>query len=154
MTIAANIADRERDKFVDTGSVPAVRTTAVDAAGVSGNTEGTLLASAARTTTISSADQTNHSARGVHVTLTTTVIGTGSITLTIQEKDPVSGTYSTILAGAAVVTDTTNVYKVYPGLPATANVSANDVLPLTWRATVSANNANAATYSVSYALIG
>ncbi len=107
-----------------------------------------LVPSAAYTTTQTSADQTNQRCRGVVVVLDMTAVGTGSVTLTIQGKDPVSGKYYTLLAGAAVTTNSTNVYRVYPGLAAAANATANDVLPKTWRVVVTANNANSATYSV------
>src|SRR5487761_2323202 len=107
-----------------------------------------LVASAARTTTQTSADQTNTNGRGVLVVLDVTVIGTGNITLEIDGKDPVSGKYYTILTGAAVSSNSTTVYRVYPGLTAAANATASDVLPRTWRVKVTANNANAVTYSV------
>ena len=116
-------------------------------------TQGSLTVAAGSTTTVTGSDMVNHSARGVKVVVVTTVIGTGSITLTIQGKDPASGTYYTLLAGAAIVTNTTNVYSVYPGAAATANVSANDALPGTWRLLVTANNANAATYSVGFSTL-
>jgi hypothetical protein len=110
----------------------------------------TLLASAAQTTTQTLADQTNATGRGVQVILDATVNagGAGSITLEIDGKDPASGKYYSLLTGAAVVTVTTNVYRVYPGLTAAANATANDVLPRTWRVKVTANNANPVTYSV------
>jgi hypothetical protein len=68
--------------------------------------------------------------------------------LTIQGKDRASGTYYTILAGAAVTTNSFNTYSVFPGAAATANVSANDFLPEVWRIITTANNANAATYGI------
>ncbi|MDE1904966.1 MAG: hypothetical protein KGH75_00765 [Rhodospirillales bacterium] len=108
----------------------------------------TLVASAAYTTTQTSADQTNTNGRGVIVVLDMTAVGTGSVTLEIDGKDPVSGKYYTILTGAAVTSNSTNIYRVYPGLTAAANATASDVLPRTWRAKVTANNANSATYSV------
>ena len=107
-----------------------------------------ILASAARTTTQDGVDLLTGSFVGVKVVLDMTVPGTGSVTLTIQGKDPTSGEYYTILAGAAVTTDSTNVYTVFPGAPASANVSANDHLPAVIRIRVVANNANSATYSV------
>lgn len=113
----------------------------------------TFLASAARTTTQTGADQTNRGHRGIKVVVDTTVFGTGSVTVTIQGKDETSGKYYTLLASAAIVSVTTTAYTVYPGLPATANVSANDVLPSTWRLLVTANNANTQTYSVGYSLL-
>jgi hypothetical protein len=108
----------------------------------------TILASAARTTTQTSADFINFDGRGIKVVLDMTLVGTGSVTLTIQGKDVVSGKYYTLLAGAAVITNSTNVYTVFPSATAAANVTANDMLPHTWRVTVTANNANTATYSV------
>lgn len=112
-----------------------------------------FLASGSRTTTQTQGDQSNDHYRGIHVVLDTTVIGTGSVTLSIQGKDPASGKYYTLLSGAAVITNVTNVYKIYPGGVVAANVSANDNLPATWRIVVTANNANAATYSVGYTLL-
>jgi hypothetical protein len=112
-----------------------------------------LLAGVGRTTSQNTADLLNSSFRGVKVWVVTSAIGTGSITVTIQGKDPGSGTYTTLLAGVAIITNTTNVYTVYPGLPATANVSANDILPRVWRISVVANNANPATYSIGASLI-
>lgn len=113
-----------------------------------------LLASAARTTTQTVADQTNYNHRGIIVTLdVTNVAASPSITLEIDMKDPVSGKYIALLTGAAVTTAVTNVYTVYPGAPATSNVSANSPLPRTWRVKVTANNANSCTYSVGASLI-
>jgi hypothetical protein len=91
--------------------------------------------------------------RGVKAVLTMTNVGTGSVTLSIQGKDKASGTYDTILRGAAVTTNVERTYTVYPQAPATANVSANDCLPATWRLLVTANNANPATYSVGFSTL-
>src|SRR5213594_974505 len=105
---------------------------------------------AGATTTQTSEDFVNNGgasgvpAAGVKVVVDTTAIGTGSITLSIQGKDKASGKYYTLLAGAAIITNTTNVYTVFPGATVTANVSANDTLPEIWRLVVTANNANPA----------
>lgn len=112
-----------------------------------------LVTATGATTTQTGADQTNYNGRGVKVVLDMTVVGTGSVTLTIQGKDVASGKYYTLLAGAAVTTISTNVYEIGPGLPATANVSANAQLPRTWRVLVTANNANATTYTVGASVI-
>ncbi len=117
------------------------------------NADLTLITAAAVTATQTSPDQTNGFGRGLIVVLDMTAVGTGSVTITIQGKDPASGKYYTLLAGAAVVTNSTNVYTVYPGAPATANVSANSPLPRTWRVVVTANNANATTYTVGASVI-
>jgi hypothetical protein len=117
------------------------------------NEDVTFLTSASRTTTQTQADQVNYNWRGIKVVLDMTVVGTGSVTLTIQGKDAISGKYFTLLAGAAVVGNSTNIYTVFPGAPVTTNVSANDFVPRTFRLLVTANNANAATYSVGYSLV-
>lgn len=115
--------------------------------------DGVYLASAARTTTQTQADQVNPGARGIAVTLDMTVVGTGSVTLEIDGKDPASGKYVALLSGAAVVSNVTNTYTIFPGATVTANVSANAELWHTWRIKVTANNANPATYSVGYTLL-
>jgi hypothetical protein len=115
--------------------------------------QGALTVPAGSTATVTGTDMANPAARGVKVVVVTTAIGTGSITVTIQGKDPGSGTYYTLLAGVAITTNTTNIYTVYPGLTAAANVTATDVLPQTWRLLVTANNANAATYSVGFSTL-
>jgi hypothetical protein len=113
----------------------------------------TLINAVAATTSQTSSDQTNSYGRGVIVYLNMVTVGTGSVTLTIQGKDPVSGTYYTLLAGVAVTTNSFNVYTVYPGNTVTANVSASTALPKTWRVSVVANNANPVTYTVSESVI-
>lgn len=100
------------------------------------------------TTTQVSGGQTNFNGRGCIVILTTSAIGTGSITLSIQGVEPVSNYTWTILQGAAVTTNTTNIYRIYPGLTAVANATASDILPRSWQITVTANNANASSYAV------
>lgn len=80
-------------------------------------------------------DQTNLGRRGVKVVVDITAItGTGpTLTVKIRGKDAVSGKYYDILASAAFSATGTNVLTVYPGIAATANAAASDVLPATWR---------------------
>lgn len=117
------------------------------------NTEAVLLASLARSTTQTSDDLNNPSCSGIRVILKVTSAGTGSITLTINGRDPASGAYHLLLSGAAVTTNSTNTYTVFPGATASANVAANDCLPETFQIVVTANNANSITYSVGYQLL-
>ena len=117
------------------------------------NDEVVLLASASRTTTQTSPDQVHNAGIGtLAVILDMTTVGTGSVTLTINAKDPASGKYFLLLSGAAVTTNSTNVYRVNPFIPASANVTAQVAVPKTFQIVVTANNANAATYSVGYIL--
>ena len=113
------------------------------------NVPGALLAGAARTVTTVSPDQTNFNARTLKVVLDVSAIGTGSITVTVQGKDNLSGNYYPLLTGAAVVANGTTAYDVGPGIPNVAAVSAGVVVPRYYRVQVVANNANPVTYSVS-----
>lgn len=117
------------------------------------NLEATLLPSAARTTTQTSADIPTFQASNIQVVLdVTNVAASPSVTVTINGKDSASGKYFLLLSGAAVVTAVTNRYKVGPFIGAAANVAAQDYLPRVIQIVVTANNANAATYSVGYVL--
>ncbi len=117
------------------------------------NVDVTLLASASRTTTQNSGNITVFNERGVNVYLNMTVVGTGNVTVNILGVDPVSGGTYTILQGSAITTNSFNVYRVYPALTAVANSVANDHLPRVIQINITANNANAATYSVGYTLL-
>lgn len=116
--------------------------------------QGTALASASRTTTQTLPDIYSYGASFLNVVLDMTVVGTGSVTLSINGKDPASGKYYLILAGAAVATNSTNRYKVGPNVTASANAIAQDYLPAVFQLIVTANNANPATYSLGYATTG
>lgn len=118
------------------------------------NIHSTALNVVGSTTTQTSPDYTNEYGCGAEVYLNVTSAGTGSITLTIQGKDPTSGTYYTVLSGAAIVANSFNKYQVFPGAATTANVSVNDLMPFKWRIIVTANNANPVTYSVGVTLFG
>lgn len=114
-----------------------------------GNYEETVLASAARTASINSADLVNYNARGIIVVIDATAItATPSIVATIKGKDTLSGKYNTILASAAITAVSTTVLKVGPALTAAANLVANDLLPRIWRVEIAAGDADSITYSI------
>ena len=121
-----------------------------------GNIEGTLLASAARTVTTYSANQTNYNARGVIVVLNVTAAsGTGGLQVILQAIDPVSGGAVSLNATpTAVIAIDRLAYIFYPG--ATGGVAAQITgipLPRTWRVGVVHGDASSYTYSLSYSLI-
>lgn len=89
--------------------------------------------SAQGTGTVNSADQINTNGRGLILVVNITAITAGSLTVTIQGKDVVSGVYYTLLASAALASTGTTVMTIYPGETASANVAANSPLPRTWR---------------------
>ena len=116
-----------------------------------GNHSGTLLASAARTATVNSANITNYNHRGVHIIINVTAItATPSVVPTIQGYDPLSTTYYTLLTGVAITATGYTILKIYPGIGAVANAAANDILPNTWRISMAHADADSITYSVGY----
>lgn len=113
------------------------------------NHEVTAFTSAARTaaTTI---DITNYNARFATFTIDITAVsGSPSLTFSIKYKDSLSGKYVTILASASLTGTGTTTLTIGPGLPATANVSANTVLPRVIQVAVAVGTADSVTYSVS-----
>lgn len=116
------------------------------------NEDVALLPSISRTTTQTSGDLTNITGNTLTVVLDVTSAGTGSVTVTINGKDSASGKYYLLLSGAAVTTNSTNRYRVGPALAASANAVAQDYLPRTFQIVVTANNANAMTYTLGYSL--
>lgn len=116
-----------------------------------GNVAGTLLASASRSATTSSADQLLYSGRGVRVTVNVTVVpGVDTITPAIEVKDPISGTYTAVLTGAPLIATGLVTLRVGQGITAAANLAAADLLARTWRVTVTHSAGTAFTYSVGY----
>lgn len=118
------------------------------------NIHSSALNVAGSTVTQTTQDFTNEYGAGAEVYLNVSNAGTGSITLTIQGKDPTSGVYYTVLSGAAVTTNSFNKYQVFPGAATTANVSVNDLMPFKWRVVVTSNNSNPMTYSVGVTVFG
>ena len=115
-----------------------------------GNVASTLLASAARTATVSSADQTFYNQRGVRVSIDVSLAAAGvSIVPAIQVKDPVSGVYTAVLTGAAIVAAGHVEMVVYPGITAAASLAAAMAMARTWRVTMTHATADSATYSVA-----
>ena len=128
-----------------------------------GNVEGTLLASAARTATLNSGNQTNHNSQGVIVILNVTAAsGSGGLTVTIWGIDPVTGSsYQVTDAPTAILATGRYAYELCPGSSAAAVTgSAARVrqrtsarLPRTWYAEVAHGDATSYTYSLGYALL-
>lgn len=124
-----------------------------------GNTEGTLLASAARTATTVSAVQTNHNARGVFVGVDVTAVGTGTLTLQLRAIDIVSGLNYNVASMTSLTTSGRYGLLVYPGvavaaLGGTTSVQAiSAAIPRTWVVVVTHSDGSSWTYSLSYSLI-
>ena len=118
------------------------------------NREITVFSSAARTASENSADLSNPYARGVVLVIdVTSVTSTPSVVFTVKGKSALGSDYYTILASAAITGTGQTVLRIYPGLTASANATASDVLPATWRVEAVHGDADSITYSVSANLI-
>lgn len=119
------------------------------------STQGaSVLASASRTTTQTQADQTNYNWAGLILTVDVTAIGTGSITPKLQGKNANGVYYDVWVAAAAITANGTKVYQLYPGATGVGAMTEAValVLPAQYRVVITANNANAVTYSVATSL--
>lgn len=116
-----------------------------------------VYASAARTATPTAVTVPTGRFNALHLVIdVTAVTATPSVVCTIDGYDPISGKYYNLLTSAAL-TDAgapyTRVLKIGRGLPVTANLSANDVLPSVVRVTMTHGDADSITYSVAATLI-
>jgi hypothetical protein len=122
-----------------------------------GNTQGTLLASAARTSSATSGVQTNYNASGIQVVLKVTVAsGVGGLVLNILGYTISGVTYKINADPTAVTAIGTYVYEIYPGLGAAAGQitqRSNGVLPLKYYVYVNTVDASSYTYQIECSLI-
>lgn len=117
------------------------------------NVDVEFLASAARTSTTNSADQTNYNARGVMVTLNITAVpGGDTIHLRIQWRHSASGFYRNLLIDASQSAIGLRTVIVYPGVGAVADgVQTTRGFPLgrVWRVRVDHSGSGSFTYDVN-----
>jgi hypothetical protein len=119
------------------------------------NTEGTLLASAARTATPPSSTMTNYNHRGLDLQFrVTAVTGSPSLTVSVQTQDA-DGNWVSIASFTAVTAVGVYSYQIYPGAQSSASYTSvrGTALPRTWRVLVTHGTADSVTYSLKYALI-
>lgn len=117
---------------------------------VKGN--GILLASAARTTAQTTDDQ-NSLDDGIIVIVDVTVkAAAGSLTPSIQGKDPASGKYYDLLTATAISATGTYTYYVGPGTGTNTGLTKCATVGLTspWRVSIAVGNADSWTYSVGF----
>ena len=105
---------------------------------VKNNTEVTVLTSASRTETTDSDDQTNTNARGavIYMNVSGVELATDNIGFDVQMKDPVSGSYVTLIEGGTIHAAAMQTYVVYPGIAdtqASQTLVQATPLPRTWR---------------------
>jgi len=108
-----------------------------------------VLPSAARTTSQTVEWQGNLSCKGVEVFIDVTAVsGMPSLTLSVNNVDPLSGKSRAVLSSTAITTTGTTVLRVYPGITAAANAAASDFIAPFGNIKVTAANADSATYTV------
>jgi hypothetical protein len=115
-----------------------------------------LLASAERTATTSSADQTNYNWRGIRVDTNISAItdAGAEIVVALQAKDPVSGNYIVLVQTVALNTTGQKAALIaFPGAIVAANEVANTLVPRTWNVKVTHTDAKRISYSVVCSLI-
>lgn len=113
----------------------------------------TLLPSAARTATVTSADLSNVNSRGIKVTIDVTAVTTSTLTVAIKYKDPASGKYVSMLASTGLIGTGTTTLTIYPGMTASSNAVASDVLPATFQIVATKGDSSSWTYSIGYTLL-
>lgn len=114
-----------------------------------GNDSITILASAARTATNSSATFKNPNHRAAHFIIDVTAIAaTPSVVFSIEAFDVASGTFYPILESVAIVAVGTTVLKVGIGFTPVPNLTANNLIPFQYRVTATHGDADSITYSV------
>jgi hypothetical protein len=115
-----------------------------------GNTQGTLLASAARTAIAFSSSQTNYNARGVVMVLVISAAGTGTLAVYLRT------TSGWNLCSWTGLTQNSTLVS-YPGAavgdPQGSATIKSMPLPRTWDVAVDKSDASSWTYSLEYQLI-
>ncbi len=124
-----------------------------------GNTEGTLLASAARTATVTSTDTTNYNNNsGLLLFIdVTSITASPSVTAQLDWKDPASGDYEPVwIATVAIVGTGEYIYMFGLGGVGSAgeyDEAVNILIPRTFRLTMTHADSDSITYSVGYNLL-
>jgi len=125
-------------------------------------TEGTLLASATRNANTASSNQANVNHRGVIIVINCTSSTGTVLSVNLQGKDPISGSYYRIHSATGATCSGVGLFAFafYPGWSAAGSSAASTVytsyavtLPKTWRVTIGHGDGVNVTYSVSYCLI-
>lgn len=96
----------------------------------------------------SSVEMSGNGVSAAHIVINMTAVpGVATVTPTIEGKDAL-GNYYPILTGPAIAATGITVLRIAPGLLAVANLTANDVLPDTWRINCVHSAGTNFTYSV------
>lgn len=111
--------------------------------------DGIVFVSASRAdnTAYTSDEMHNLSAKGVRLYIQIATIGTTTLTVKIQVRNPAASSAATewvdlpdAVTSALTADDTTTTLTVYPGIAETANVSVSDHLGPSWRVVATLND--------------
>lgn len=117
------------------------------------NRNGTIFESSQRTAAAYNSDEFhNPSALGVDIFVNVTA-ATGTVTVKLQKKDPVSGDWKDIAGATTAALSADAAFTVYPGIAETANVSISDHLGPVWRV-VATVATDVVTFSVGASYLG
>lgn len=114
---------------------------------------GTIFPSAARAIGVyNSPELSNYVAKGVRLYINTTNINGATLVVKVQTKDPATGVWADIDAGAGgpsttVTTNTMTLLTLYPGQTEVANQEISDILGQEWRVVATVTTATA-TFSI------
>ena len=117
------------------------------------NREILALSLSAQGASVNGNDMENTSCSGAIIVADLTAISGGNATFTLEGKDPHSGKYYTILAGAATTITSTVIMRVNPNIAASANLIAQDMMPRTWRVNYTRGTSAITTATVSVILV-
>lgn len=98
--------------------------------------------------TYNSPDQANQNWKGGHFIVNVSAYNSGTYTVHIQGKDPVSGNYYDVLVSTGISALGTTILKVYPGIAGLSNGAASDLLPAVWRVQLIGTSTPSMTISV------
>ena len=119
-----------------------------------GNMGQLVFAITPRTASVASGDMLNINGRGIIIAIKVTAItGAPSIQVVLYGRDALMDANRIILISAAITAVGTTFLRVYPGLTAAANLTANDLLEYTWSMEVAHANADSITYGVGATLM-
>jgi hypothetical protein len=119
-----------------------------------GTKETNVYASVARTATPTAVNVATQGRSCLHLIIdVTATTSTPSVVPTIDALDNLSGKYYNLLTGVAITATGTTVLKIGRGIGQLTNIAAADMLPGTFRVTMTHADANSMTYTVN-AILG
>lgn len=130
-----------KNKLVPTKNLAVLDTSSTTPGNLTGQNadqkNGVILPSAARAAATYTTDEYfAPDVNGLRLYIDITNANGGTVTVTVQGKDPVTGNWVAIGTSAALNSNATTIFTIAPGVTETANVDIGDPLPVSWRLSV------------------